>query len=281
MISMVQPLPAGNAIRVLVMPPEGATRWRLLRRTDSAFAGPTDPDAVLVAYGDVGPVVPEGPIDRAGLINGTTYVYRDFAEVGGRWIAGSTASGMPAASYSGDTEDPQSLVRERLELGLAEEVKRGVLVPQSGKVRVITAPFATEANITFPVVSVHLASEAPAERGIGEELMPPTVDPDDGDVADYEGWLGRVELNIVGVSLNADERIALRRALRRIVVANLPIFDAAGMTRISFSQRDEEQFTEKGTPLFMAVGSLDCIAPFFVAAEAPAVSAANVTLEVS
>ena len=274
MIAMLQSLPIGNAVRVfLTLPSSNATAWMVLRRTDANFAGPDDPGAVRVYSPDPASVV---LLDTAGLVNGTEYFYADYSLVEGDWVAGSIMAATPAATYGADCDDPQAFVRERLELGLAVEVARGTLKPQSGVIRVLTAPYMTDANVSFPVVSVHLANQAPAERAIGEELMADERQAD-GSWIGVEGWLSSVSLNIVAASLNLEERIALRKALQRIVLGNLQVFDARGLVRITFSQRDDEQFREDNTPVFMSVGSFECTAPYFVSNPAPAI--ADVTVQ--
>ena len=273
MISMVQALPAGNAIRLFVEPPAGAERWRLLRRQDANFADPFDPDATVVTVATgVGSI-----LDFDGLVNGITYFYAEFACIRGQWSLASVLSAAPGARYGSDGADPLAVLRDRLECGLAVEVQRGAIKPSSGQIRVLTAPFATESGVQFPVVSVHLTSEVPMLRGIGEEMMPPMQDLPATDWSSYEGWVAQVCINIVAVSLNPDERIALRRALRRIVIVNLPVFDAAGMDQVTFSLRDDEDMRENAAPLFMAIGTFECLAPSFTSATAGAAVGISVT----
>ena len=52
MISMLQPLIAGNAIRVFIEPITGAKYWRVLKKASDTFSGHDDQSAVLVYEGD-------------------------------------------------------------------------------------------------------------------------------------------------------------------------------------------------------------------------------------
>ena len=78
-----------------------------------------------------------------------------------------------------------------------------------------------------------------------------------------EGWFATWRLAIVAVSLNGDERILLRKALRSIVQANLPIFAAAGVRTPDFQQNDDEK-QDLDAPLYFSRGSFTCLAPAFV-----------------
>lgn len=274
MLNLVEPVAAGNALRLYLTPPPGAASWRVLRRTNpAAFAGPDDPGAVVVADGSDA----ESLLDDKALSNGTRYHYRvHYRDRSGAWLP--TAAGMavgagtPAATYRGDGIDPQEIVRSRLEAGLAVEVERGALLPESGAVPVVDAPFSMVENITFPCVSVHLDTDVPAFRGVGEMLGPdePT---EDGDWTETEGWLARVVLSVVAVSLNGQERVALRKAVKRVIQANLSVFKAHGLDQIEFGIKDFEDPgpKEHAAILFMASGTFSCICPAFVSNDAPPV----------
>jgi len=275
MITMIFTLPVGNALRVFVAPPEGAVYWRVLRRTDDAFTGADDAGAVVVADGCTDSMVP----DFTGLVNGITYFYRDYAWNGSTWIdPGVSQSGTPAASYQGDTIDPQSLVRERIGLGMAVEVQRGTLKPASGAIPVLTAPFALANGVSFPVISVHMENTGPANRAIGEMMTGYIGDVLDAGITETDGWFARTVLKVVGVSLNSDERIAMRMAILRIIQANLPVFADAGLLEVEFSQVDTEQFTENNAPLYLTEGTFSCLSPAFVQDAAPAIESVPVTI---
>lgn len=264
MITFVEPLAAGNAVRLHLAPPRGASAWRVLRRLTDGFTGPDDPGAVRI--GDPGDDRPGGLLDATGLLNGTEYVYREYVQTNGVWVDGSTVRATPAAIYADDGPDTLAVVRERLALGLAIEVQRGALKPATGKIPVVTALHPLPDSTRLPCVSIHLNDDAPAHRFIGEQMESewPTGIGSEADLDSSEGWLSRVGLNIVGISLNGDERAALRRALKRIIMVNLPIFDAAGLMQIDFAQRDDERPGDNNAVLYATVGSFVCIAPSIV-----------------
>ena len=264
MISFVEPLPAGNAVRLHLSPPRGAKAWRVLRRPTIAFTGPDDPGAVRV--GDPNDPRPGACLDTLGLINGVEYAYREYVHIGGQWVDGSTVTATPRAIYAGDGPDALAVVRERFALGLAEEVRRGALKPASGKVAVVTALHPLPDSTKLPCVSVHLDADEPAARFIGEQLegatFPSGIGADlETDLDDSEGYLSRLRLNVVGISLNGDERNALRRALKRIFIANLPIWETAGLSLVDFAQRDDERPGDNNAVLYATVGAFACTAP--------------------
>lgn len=258
MIRIVQPLPAGNAIRLFLDPPAGAMAWRILKKSTDSFTGPDDESALIVYEGDEKVVV-----DASFLQNEVKVFYRPFyGMVGGIWQAGPTADGTPAADYEEHTTDALSFVRERLEAGLQVEVQRGALSSDIGYVQVYTAPPSLERDLRFPLVTVHLENESPAERGIGDDISGDEFDLAADDWLESEGWLSQVQLTIIGWSLNSDERIELRKAIRRVIIANLPVFDAKGMTQITVSAQDVDAVNgEYGAPLYQVMNSFSCLAP--------------------
>lgn len=273
MISLIQALPAGNALRLFLSPPAGASVWRVLRRATGDFTGPDDPGAWLA--------VPDGTdevaLDAIGLVNGVSYSYQLYALVGDVWVPSDVATATPAASYRDNIIDPQAIVVARLALGLAEEVRRGTLRPQSGKIPVVTAPFAMADGIKLPAVSVHLDLDAPADRAMGEMVFSDAHLTGIGGWDESEGWMSRVQLNIVGVTLNYDERIALRQAIKRIVIANLPVFADLGLLQVEFSQRDSESEGANNAVLYYSGGLFACVAPAVVSATVDEISDVSVT----
>ena len=165
MITMVQPLHVGNALRLFIEPPADAVRWRVLRKGSDTFSGdPEDPSALVAYEGDERVVV-----DAAHLQNEVMAFYRPFyLSFAGIWTPGPTAYGTPASIYEEHTTDVMSLVRERLEAGLKVEVERGSLVHELGYVQVYTAPPSQEQNLLFPLVTITLSSESSDVRAVGE-----------------------------------------------------------------------------------------------------------------
>lgn len=236
----------------------------MLRRPVDSFAGPDDPAAFLVADD----FTQDGLLDVIGLVNGTTYFYRIFYR--GRddaWLPKvHSASATPQATYQGDGTDPTGFIRQRVEAGIAVEVRRKALHPSpqgNGKIEVLSAPFALGEKTQFPCVSVHHDSNAPDIRAIGNVLAP-----DErlrgGGWREHRGWLSRMHIGIVGVTTNPIERHSLHQALDRIVKANLPIFYAQGMDLIDFSQQQREDTASYNVPLYFTVGTFSCIAPSWI-----------------
>lgn len=259
---MVFALAAGNAVRVHLQTATGSAAMRVLRRSVDSFAGPDDPAAVLVADG----LTTEPYTLDAGddLTNGQPVYYRGYDYIGGVWVdQGASFPATPAVAYTPDALDPQEFVRDRIQLGVTSAVALGLLVPPSGAIQVTTAPFSLGEAVTFPTVSVHLESTGPDTRVIGEDFQDYFDDPTQ-EWVNTEGWIARTTLNVVGVSLNADERIQLRKVLRQVVQSNFSVFGAAGLLMPEFQQHDEEQFTEANVPLYLTSGTLSVTHPAWV-----------------
>lgn len=275
-VQFIQAVPAGNAVNFLLAPPRGAVSWRVLRRPADAFTGPDDPAAFVVADD----LTDRDVLDIIGLVNGTLYHYRIYyRDAAGAWMpVVDSAVAAPMATYKGDALDPQMLVRDRLEAGLAVEVQRGVLkpAPRAQRIEVLLAPFAVAEQTQFPVVTVHLDRDGPEVRAIGE-AMEPDLHKRSGGWAETTGWLSRVSLNVVGASLNPNERLTLRRALKRIVQANLGIFAARGLNMVEFHQRDHEDAEHFNVPIYFTIGSFTCLAPAWVTDDVAEVRDVEVT----
>lgn len=280
MISSVRPLQAGNALQVFLSPPASAVLWRVLRKPADDFTGENDPNAVLVVEGTVKMVIDAAP----GLVNETPAFYKAYYWDNTAWTASATGTGTPQATYQDNSTDVLELVRYRLEVGLQVEVARGALMLEQGHsaISVFAAPPA-EKEVQFPVVTVHLENESPGERGIGELVEDDTYSLSADEWTETEGYLADVTLEVGGWSVNPEERINLRKALRRIIVANFPIFDDAGMVLITFRQRDVDYLNGEYTAnVYTTMGTFDCKAPVRVSNTAPAIAEVemNVSAEV-
>jgi len=252
MISYISPLRPGNATHVFVSPPESATKWRLLRRTDDLFSGEDDAGAVLVEESNDTNI-----IDVEGLINGVLYYYKIYYFDGLVWTSSATSSVTPNAIYEGDDIDVLSILRDRLAAGLKVEAARNKLRPNSGEIKVMNAPPKYEDN-AFPVVSIHLDSDSASEWATGSNLF---VDDD----VEGESWLARWQISIIGWSLNPDERISLRRAIKRVIAANYAIFSSKyGMQQIDFDQSDVEDMERFSAPVYQVATRFSCMAPAYV-----------------
>lgn len=258
MISIVQPIHAGNALRLFIEPPAGAVRWKVLRKGSDTFSGVDDPSALVAYDGDELVVV-----DSAFLPNGVMAFYRPYYTTDGlAWTAGPTAYGTPAATYEEHTTDVMSLVRERMEAGLKVEVERGNLQNDLGYIQVYTAPPSLEQNLLFPLVTITLDEDSSDNRAIGENISGDEYDAVGFAWEESEGWLANVQITLVGWSLNSDERIELRKAIRRVIIANLGVFASHGMDQVNLQMNDVDAVNgEYGAPIYQVMANLSCTAP--------------------
>lgn len=268
-ITAITPISAGAALRIFLTPPAGAIAWRILRLASDTFAGPSDPLAAVVHAG-----VSKSVLDDSGLVDGATYWYRVYYWSGVAWTASASVSASPTATYTDESEDALTVLRDRLEAGLLVEVQRGNLVHVDGAIPVLTAPPIYD-DTRFPVVTVHLQNESPAERYIGESLLGDEGETDwfTGAATDSQGWLAETTLTVMGWSLNPDVRKDMRKAIRRVIVANLPVFDEHGLLNVSFTQQDTEDFQSYSAPVYQVMTTFTCKTPILVSAPA----AGNVT----
>lgn len=260
MISLVQVLPVGNALRVFIVPPVGSEAVRLLRRTADTFTGYNDVGAFLVSES-----LDHAVIDTTGLVNGQAYFYKTYALIGGQWVAGRTVSGTPNAIYQDESVQVVEFIRERLAAGLLVEVQRGALQHELGKIPVLIASPTFE-DTKWPVVTIHVAADSSDNRFLGETIDPDWFDAEAFEWVGSEGWLSSVRLNIAGWALNADVRAALRKAIKRIIMANLPVFDERGMYQITMSQQDNDDFQSYSAPVYQSICQFSCVARSAVSA---------------
>lgn len=256
MITMILPDASGNALRLFFQPPQDAVHWRVMRNTASDFtAAPT-----IYEGND------EAIVDTFGLDNEVKYFYQvEYRFKDGSVAPGNIKSGTPWAKYADYTTDVVELLRERLEAGLMEEVKRGTLFNELGYIQVLTAPPSLQNNLSFPLVTLLLENESPAERSIGD-----LVDIEDYDELSHEwveqaGWIADVNISITGWSLNPTERIDLRKALRRVIIANFTVLAARGILLPQFTLSDSDAVSgEFDAPLYLVTGDFSCQAPIRV-----------------
>lgn len=276
MISLIQALPIGNALRVHLNPPAGAERWRLLRKLADNFVDQDDPDAVVVLDSQTDRVV----LDRDALANGTTYFYRPYSFADGTWQEHDTVAAAPEAVLADASVDVQLLVRERLEMGLQAEIDGDRITHEYNRIPVYTAPPVFE-ETRWPVVTVHLNNDARGESSLGMHIVPDEFDDAETDWTEFEGYLSAVNLLVVGWALNPDQRIALRQAIKRVVLGNLPVFDDVGMLNVEAQLSDAEDFASYSAPVYQAVCQISCLAPSAVSAAVDAIDDVTVTAEVA
>lgn len=258
-LTLLQPLPVGNAIRIFYNPPLLAKDWIVLRKGADTFTGWNDAAASVVAYDGQG----DAQLDVTALLNGTTYFYRPYWFDGAVWNAEPSMSATPAATFYENGVDPLLVVRDRLEAGFIALIAAGKIETNATKVTILTAPPLFD-DTAWPVVTVHCNQDATATRGIGEIVGTDTFEPVTQSWESSEGWLSRVQLSIVCWSLNADERRSLRQALKAIIQANLPVFYGVGMTEIEFQLADTEDFQSYNVPVYQVMSTFTCQAPSVV-----------------
>lgn len=258
MISMVQPLYVGNALRLFFEPPAGAVRWKVLRKGSDSFSGHDDPSAAVIYEGAEHVVV-----DTQFLQNQVMAFYRPFYTSDGvTWAAGPTAHGTPDATFTETATDVVTFLRERLEAGLKVEVERGNLQSELGYVQVYISTPSLEQDLRFPLVTIHLDDEAASVWGVGDDITGDVFDPIAEEFEESEGWLNQVQCSVIGWSLNGDERSELRKAIRRIIMGNLQVFASHGWEQIELAQQHIDAVGgEYPAPIFQTVGSFRCLAP--------------------
>lgn len=255
---MIQPMAIGNALKLYLTPPANAEYWRVLRKATDDITDENDPYALMAYEGDV-----RAFVDCASLQNEVRAYYTPFYHINGAWVRGAGNYGTPVATYEDYSTDVLSLVRERLEAGLTVEVERGNLLNELGYIQVFTAPPNVKMNISFPLVTVTLEDESPSVRGIGEDIESEYSDEEDDTWLEQDGWLASVRLNITGWSVNPDERIELRKAIRRVMVANFKVFADKGVILPELSQNDFDAVNGEfgDTPMYLVTGEFTCTAP--------------------
>jgi hypothetical protein len=124
---------------------------------------------------------------------------------------------------------------------------------------------------------VWLQAAAPLERALGDQPFLDMRCPD-GAWDEAEGWLDQITLGVAGLCADADQRHALRRALKRIIQANLAVFKAAGLDQIGYAQGADQDLASAAGTLCKTAATFDCVAPSFITAPAPALAAVDLTI---
>ncbi len=275
MISTIQNLHIGNALRLFVTPPADAVQWRILRKGADTFVDENDPSALVVYEGSERVLV-----DSESLKNEVMAFYRPFYTTDGTtWTAGATSSGTPTADYVDYTTDVLSVLRDRIERGLLVECERGNFQPEDGSIQVFTAAPSLETDLRLPLVTVHLDNEDPGERGIGDAISGDEFDAIGFSWNESEGWYANVAITVIGWSLNSDERIELRKALRRIIIGNLPVFTAEGIDQVALSLSDIDAVNgEYPAHIYQCIGNFTCISPVRVGGPVAAIESVESTI---
>lgn len=281
MIAFLGALPIGNAVRVVLAPSAAAIKTRVLRKTTNNISGATDATASIV-YENNGSYF----VDSTGLTNGTEYFYGAYEWINGAWAAAGSAAGItPNATANFQGPDPLSLLCDRLDEGLQAEIveqaaasSTPALTHANNRIPVFSAP-PQEDNVQWPCVTVHLRSDATSGRGLGEGIANDFLDTDSGDWTSLEGALFRNDLEIICWSLNPDERIALRKAVKKVLLGNLPVFDDAGMVNIDLSAGDTEDFESFSAPVYQTTFTMSCLAPGAVDSSVAPITSVTMTAQ--
>lgn len=271
-IKMTQALHIGNAVRIMLSPKAGSVKWRLLRKKTATFSGFDDAGANVIHDGTDRTV-----LDDTFLVNGTLYYYALYSYDGTAWAADGISAATPQAIFEDLGADVLEIVRNRLDDGLQSLVKRNLLHHGKQKIQVLTAPPLYEDTV-WPVVTVHCQGDASGDRGIGEFGARDEFDQASWSWSSAEGWLSRWQLVIVSWCLNPDQRMILRRAIKTVLIGNLPVFDAYGMTQIDVSQSDTEDLQSYSAPVYQTITNFTCEAPSVVKGVDPAIRTVVSTL---
>jgi hypothetical protein len=210
-------------------------------------------------------------MDFEGLTNGVPAWYRVYCDDGVTWTAsGHAVSVTPAYQSQPNFHSPDvaATIRYRLELGLANELALGNLSHEANAIPVLSAPPLVD-TVRFPVVTVNLESRSSMERGIGEQVIEDYFARAEDVWNSFEGWLDQSTVRITGWTLNPDDRIRLRDAIQRLLMLNLPVFDAAGFFRIDITQHDTADFESFNAPMYQCVMDFTCIHPALVREQTP------------
>lgn len=276
MISFASSLPIGHAVRVLLAPPAGTVRFVLLRKTSNSFTGWNDPAAGVVLDSDQTGLGSTAAVDTNGLTNGTAYFYAEFSTVDrATWIESSVVSVTPASAYETGGPDYMALIRDRIELALNASLP-AFLPNHRGKLQVLTSPPQYD-NANWPVVTIHLNSDSNSDDAIGQTIAAGTYDSIGHTWLESDGWLSQFNVQVIGWSVNPDQRIQLRKLIKAAVLGNVAVFNDAGIIDMTLSISDLDDFESYSAPVHQAVATIGGIAPFTVGATEPEVTSVIVS----
>lgn len=251
-INLLQPISCGNAIRLVVNPTVGESRWRVLRKETNDFTGQYDPAAFLVHDGS-----DRFLTDSRLLANGIEYFYAVYGLVAPvTWGAPVVASATPSASFVDISLDVQEIVRERLDGALHSMIQRGQLALTKPSIPVMSIPFYQQGG-DLPVVTVLFSNGSSVAHGLGEQIAQEVHD--DPSWIGSQGWHSGITLEISAWSLNAEERNLLRKALSAAIAANLWVLEEQGLNMVEVqSVQDSEDTQSMNAPIYQTVMRLGC-----------------------
>ena len=137
MISQVLSLAVGNALKVYFEQASDSTLTIILRNTTGTFSGYNDSTAVSVFTGTNVTCIIDTDVN---LANATTYYYGQFDYIGSSWVAANVVSGVPESTYFDQSVDVLSIVRDRIDAGIKNEILLVTLTPTSSNIPVLNSP---------------------------------------------------------------------------------------------------------------------------------------------
>jgi len=240
------PNPVGAAITLVLQ--STAAVIQVVRSLTSAPIPATPNDAGLVqVYAGAPDPGTTSLLDIDALADGAAYTYHLWED----GVLADSKSVTPGATYTDESNDALTVVRDRLRAGLLDARDRlGILANHASALEVHTVSPRKD-DTKFPVVTLKLSRDSITERGLGEYA---------GEVGgdEIQGGLTDVAIQGRGWCQNADDRIELRKVLRQIMVANLDIFALSGLSEVSWSFSDSEDYETYGAPIYIVEMSITC-----------------------
>lgn len=273
----------GNAVSLLIQADLAAEAYRLLRRGDGNFAGEDDPDAEVIAAGEALNGESETVVDFYQLVNGEPVHYRLYELIGGEWLSRADDDEVVTPAYLAEplyaSFDATDIIRERIALGLASETAAGNLRHISGEIPVLLAYPQIE-SVRLPLVTVILQSRRPEVRGMGELIIPDDFGRSESDMwSTFEGWMDRSTVQIAVWSKNHEGRLQVRDAVQRVLMLNMPVFEAAGMALPDLDERDDADFEQYNAPIYQSIFTFSCLHPAMVRSRFAAIDSVEVTID--
>lgn len=249
--NLIQPISCGSAVRLVVQPTLGETRWRILRKETNDFTGQADPAAFVVHDG-----AERFLTDSRLLVNGITYHYALYGYAMGIWGSPVISTATPGATFEDLGIDAQELLRERIDVTLHAMIQRGQISPSKTTIPVMSIPFYQQ-GMDLPVVTVLFGGGSATGHALGEQVSGEYEDA--GVWQSAQGWMESITLEVSVWSLNAAERNMLRHALEAAIAANLGVLEEQGLNMLEVnSVQDMEDFKSMNAPIYQTVIRIGC-----------------------
>jgi hypothetical protein len=270
------PLSIGNAVKLSFIPPSD-DEWagtRILRKAGTisvpaVISGPTDAAATII-WDQSGETTNQSldearwMLDIQGLVNGILYTYAAYAyDAVPNYSDVLTITVTPAVTYTYQSFELKDLFLDRLPVTMADELLRGMIRLKSGvtKIPVISASPAPGSEDTWPVVSVHLDSDAMNTEAIGHETGGQTFNEGTNLWVTNEGAYFAQAVSVLAWTLNPEERDEMRRALKRqITVVMHELVELGQAAQLGLNLQDAEEFSLYPAPVYFAICHVTCLA---------------------